>query len=192
MRLSVSRVSSFNDPFELHFKPGQPLTRSGAKKHLRDRMRRPTFWARAAAHFPNLSHKQLKRTIANFRGRLISGHIDAQDSLVEFHRSNPGKSMDRNVRLMCFTELKHEDPAEIPMWGYYAAKHQGVRIHVRRQFFEQAGFSLAFHIIFAEVGIGLFFLMGSRKGCICGRIVRFISSWPSDGREKVRFLSRSA
>jgi len=72
--------------------------------------------------------------------------------------------MDRNVRLMCFTELKHEDPAEIPMWGYYAAKHQGVRIHVRRQFFEQAGFSLAFHIIFAEVGIGLFFLMVIAEG----------------------------
>jgi hypothetical protein len=142
LRLSVSRISSFNDPFELHLKAGSRLTRSGAKKYLRDRMRHPGFWATAAAHFPGLTHKQLKRTVANLRDRLISSHIDVQDSIVELHRSKPWESMERNVRLMCFTEPKHEDPAEIPMWGYYAAKHQGVRIHVRRQFFEQAPFSL--------------------------------------------------
>jgi hypothetical protein len=28
------------------------------------------------------------------------------------------------------------------MWGYYGAKHEGVRIHVRREFCQQAGFSL--------------------------------------------------
>ena len=142
MRLSVSKISSFNDPFELHLRVSRRLTRSGAKKHLRERMRRRSFWARAAAHFPYLTGKQLKRTIASARGQMISSHVNAQDSLVEFQRSRPWESMDRNVRLMCFTERKHEDGAEIPMWGYYAAKHQGVRIHVRRQFFEQAGFSL--------------------------------------------------
>jgi hypothetical protein len=142
LRLSVSRISSFNDPFELHLKPGTRLTHSGAKKNLRSRMRRSNFRATAARRFPGLTRKQLRRTLANARGPMISSLIDAQDSLVEFQRSNSWKRMDHNVRLMCFTEPKQEDPGEIPMWGYYAAKHQGVRVHVRRQFFEQAQFAL--------------------------------------------------
>lgn len=142
LRLSVARISLFNDPFELHLRAGKRLTRSGAKRHLKSRMRDERFLRMAAEHFPGLSRKQLKRTIWSNRDQLISRHIDQQDSLIELHRSHPWQSMERNVRLMCFTEPKDNDPAEIPMWGYYAARHEGVRIHVRRQFVEQAGFSL--------------------------------------------------
>jgi hypothetical protein len=50
--------------------------------------------------------------------------------------------MERYVRFMCFTEPKENDLSEVPMWGYYGAKHEGVRIHVRKEFCEQVGFSL--------------------------------------------------
>jgi hypothetical protein len=142
LRLSVARISSFNDPFELHLRAGNPLTRSGAKRHLRSRMRDKRFWEMAAQYFPGQNRKQLKRTIRSNRGRLISAHLEAKDSLVQLHRSQAWKSMERYVRLMCFTEPKDDDPAEIPMWGYYGAKHEGVRIHVGKRFCEQVGFSL--------------------------------------------------
>jgi hypothetical protein len=122
LRLSVARITSFNDPFELHFKVSKPLTRSSAKKHLRSRMQREGFWKMAAARFPGLTRKELKRVVANTRGQLVSKHIALQESVVESHRRRPWVTMERHARLMCFTEPKHHDPAEIPMWGYYAAK----------------------------------------------------------------------
>src|SRR4029077_17591498 len=54
------------------------------------------------------------------------------------------------------------------------------------------GLSLAFHIIFAAIGIGLFFLIVIAEGMYLRMHRRFISSWPSDGRGEVRFFSRSA
>ena len=138
-RLSVARISAFNDPFELYFRPGKRLTRSAGRKTVRSRMRREGFWAMAASYFPGHTRKQLKRLVRGKMGQMISRHIEKQDALVEFQRSHSWETMEQYVRLMCFTEPKENDPAEVPMWGYYGAKHEGVRIHIAKGFCEQVG-----------------------------------------------------
>src|SRR5262249_15875394 len=137
-RLSVARLSSFNDPFELYLTAGKRLSRTGARKVLRSRMQREEFWSMAERQLPGRSRKQLQRIVNSMRGHLISRHVENQQHLSEFHRSHPWKTMERYVRFMCFTEPKENDPAEVPMWGYYGARHEGVRIHFRKEFCEQA------------------------------------------------------
>jgi hypothetical protein len=105
-------------------------------------MQREGFWKMAATRFPGLTRKELKRMVADKRGQLVSKHIALQESVVESHRRRPWVTMEQYARLMCFTEPKHDDPAEIPMWGYYAAKHTGLRVHIAKPFCEQARFSL--------------------------------------------------
>ena len=105
-------------------------------------MQREEFRAMAATQFPGHTPKQLKRIVRSNRGGMISAYIKKEDALIELHRSHPWKSMERYVRFMCFTEPKENDLAEVPMWGYYGAKHEGVRIHIRKEFCEQSRFSL--------------------------------------------------
>jgi hypothetical protein len=142
MRLSVSRITSFNDPFELHMSESDPLSRSGARHSLRHSNKSARFRSQLAAAYPGATSRQLKKIIHAQRGKLISKLVEGQDQLTKQHRSSPWAGMEKLARLICFTERKQDAPEEIPMWGYYADSHCGVRIHVARDFFEDENFSL--------------------------------------------------
>src|SRR5256885_14026279 len=76
LRLSVAKIGSFNDPFELHLSAKRRLTRTAARSLLRKRMQDNDFWARAAAQRPALTGKELKRSFRQTRGQMISRSVE--------------------------------------------------------------------------------------------------------------------
>jgi hypothetical protein len=136
MRLSVSKVTSFNDPFELHVKQGQPLTRKGAKAVLRERLRANslTFQQLAQAKYKGIWGKKLKKQIRQDRPQFVANYLSSEASLMESVRRIPTEGMNRKMRLMCLTKPQENDSGELPMWAYYADSHKGIRIHLTEAF----------------------------------------------------------
>lgn len=127
--LMVSRISRFNDPFELMYRVGGTITRAKARKIVLNRQKSPEFIERLLAHAPHLrsSRRELRKFL---RDSLTSGTdalLQNHERLCEQQVSDRLGLADKHMRIVCFS-AEAEPSAEILMWSHYAAKHAGVRI----------------------------------------------------------------
>ena len=139
LRLSVSKATDFNDPFELHLTPGPPLTRNQAKQSFETVKKRESFQRSIMRKKGLKTISQLKRHLRTHRQHYINTLIVRQPELIQTNRDQIWEVMDDSARVMCFAKVKDKDPVEIPMWGYYGSGHTGIRLHVSENFFKRDG-----------------------------------------------------
>lgn len=82
------------------------------------------------APVPNAIREELKNNYLE---------VNRSDFLVDKHREDVFNNYDQNSRVMCLSEPPSDTALEVPMWGYYADGHKGVRIHVTESFIQAAG-----------------------------------------------------
>jgi len=137
-RLSVSKVSTFNDPFELHFSKGKTPSRNDIKRQLRS----PNYIAQVRRRYPNLSDRQIKKLTKENRSEIVANLLAEQETIYEEQQKRLAEFMDTRGRVMCFVEPDVGSPFELPMWAYYSYKHTGMRIGLSDTFIQRKGFLL--------------------------------------------------
>lgn len=131
-RLKVSKVSQFNDPFELRYKCVGEFTRKEAESFVQERLDRKGFI-------------QLLGNMNEFRGkneREIKHHYEENkteiadkilDLIPDAHRKlidGTAKKADEIVRVICFSKPTQKPLEEILLWSHYARSHSGCRIWI--------------------------------------------------------------
>lgn len=143
LRLSVSKVSTFNDPFELHLMPGENVTPLDARIMI-DRMlqARLPFVIRLLGRFPNVRDLTFEGLPPEARTLLITNYLSQQRNLIAKLRANFVATYEKHTRVMCLCRWKMDKPLEIPMWAYYAVGHTGIRLHLSPELVHQKGCDL--------------------------------------------------
>lgn len=140
MRLSVSKVGSLNDPFELHMKRGKEMTQREARLYVERAHKRKEFVAGFAAKYPQLGPHELKKRLRDEKGIQIKNLLGSQEHMMRANREQIKISM-RHARIMCFADVTDDTYPEIPMWAYYGDSHKGVRFSLSEEFFQRKRYS---------------------------------------------------
>ena len=139
-RMSAASICDFNDPFELHHRPGRPPTDVEKMQRARDaaKRNRDEFEARMMVRGKNL--KRAKRAVNKaLRKKTGNPFGPITPMLIESHRERALRVFDAATKVICCSKGLDRHPGEIPMWGYYAECHRGIRIHYTPEFYLRDG-----------------------------------------------------
>lgn len=125
-RLKVSRISSFNDPFESRWGSGGEMTRPKAKKL--DRLVRKEIASQIRQSNPFLKTKEIKRHLKLTRDERLNSFLTDYAATEEAAMIKRGQIIDQTFRVICFASSEADFTHEILMWSHYSASHRGVRI----------------------------------------------------------------
>jgi hypothetical protein len=125
-RLKVSRISSFNDPFESRFAYDGEMNRSKAKKI--DRRSKDALATHIKRLHPHFNRKEVKAYLKSTQDQRLDTFIKGYRSTEEGAMLEREKIIDEEFRVICFTSSEIEPHHEILMWSHYAGSHKGVRI----------------------------------------------------------------
>lgn len=135
-RMSVASVCDFNDPFELHHRPGRPPTGEEKKQRAKEaaKRNRAEFEAKMMLEGKNL--KRAKRKVNKELGKKAGNLFEPiTPMLIESHRERATRIFDEATKVISCSKALDPHPGEIPMWGYYAECHRGIRIHYTPDFY---------------------------------------------------------
>jgi len=127
-RISVSRISEFNDPFECHARVVSPET----PKERQELFKKASIGiTQKLMHTENLSKYKAKIKAEKIT-RASHSRIESATKATELNMNNffSHDAIDKSVRVSCFVTPSDNNPQETPMWAYYGESHQGVRIHI--------------------------------------------------------------
>ncbi len=134
-RLAVSKVTSFNDPFELHLMPGEQATLDEAVMLMQRMMDvHKEYAALVKQHYPTIDVTDINNSPREIREELAFMYIERTPAVTERIKKYVVAMFDRKGRVICFAKPLPRSPLEIPMWGYYGDGHKGVRIHASQYF----------------------------------------------------------
>lgn len=142
-RMSASSIRDFNDPFELHHRPGKRPNLREAQERQRDILKRnkttiELTWVLRGVDAKN-ARRKLKKWQRKGRGRKGRFVSEMTPDLIEAQRERSFVRFDEALKVMCCSNASAPHSGEIPMWGYYAECHRGVRLHFRPSFYTQKG-----------------------------------------------------
>ena len=132
--LKVSRISTFNDPFEFLYVPIGKMTPQKARTMVEYKINNPDasphFWFVARQRFSNAKNeKELKRLVRKSIPQLVINLVSGFEKIKNTTLENRGNVADANLRAICFCDADKVKPLdEILIWSHYANKHKGVRI----------------------------------------------------------------
>lgn len=152
--LKVSKVSSFNDPFECAYRITGKMTLTSCRKYIRDRWDNPSFLQRVLGFMPEL--KSLKKAKRHLKSNIDywAAHILKNEKFViEGLREKREALMDETMRVASFAASDVDPKDEILLWSHYAQKHTGIRIGF--EFPENKGLYGIAPIDYREERIGL-------------------------------------
>ncbi|MES2659501.1 MAG: DUF2971 domain-containing protein [Verrucomicrobiota bacterium] len=163
--MSVSSIRDFNDPFELHLKPGRQGTPAEELQRTKTVAARnhDELIARAILAGHNIRRYRRKLAKVTKKPDLLRG---LTDQLIENQRERSIRHFDAATKVMCFSEQRDPESSEIPMWGYYADCHRGVRVHLHPEFYRRPGilvFDIDYEPLPPEVGFAESKLPGLNK-----------------------------
>lgn len=127
--LMTSRISTFNDPFELMYRVTGEMDLSRARAYVLSRARKPDFLLSIQQRYPAVrtSHdlKQfLRANLERMAASLVAGFPTTSRKTLNQRE----KLADENLRVVCFSSSDARPRDEILMWSHYGGKHCGVRI----------------------------------------------------------------
>ena len=139
-RMSAASICKFNDPFELHHRPGRFPTEEEENVRVKAVARRnkEIFEAKVLLSGGNLSRakRKVNKAIKKKTGNQFKGFTEEQ---IDSQRERSFRIFDEAAKVICCTLDQPPHPGEIPMWGYYAQDHNGIRIHYRPEFYQRPG-----------------------------------------------------
>ena len=130
-RLRVSKVSSFNDPFECMYAATGNMTEEKAARYYADRCEDPNFRDEAlSAAFPNLIiPENAKRQFLNDRrGQVAKELVEKFEMLKTASAAERESIIDATLRVACFSAEDADPGDEILMWSHYSNSNRGVRV----------------------------------------------------------------
>lgn len=136
-RMSAASIRDFNDPFELHLKPGRMPTRKEALERTTQIHDRNREMNEMIAIVRGVKVSVVRKAAKKLKGSRF--FEDNTPDLIEKQRAIAISRADEAIKVMCCAEATDPHPGEIPMWGYYADGHRGVRLHFRSSFYTQHG-----------------------------------------------------
>lgn len=129
-RLRVSRIGSFNDPFEFSFRTVGEMTFEKARDYHRARLDHPGFQEAAKTLFPKLAGNKDK-----LRKAMVALIPENARKMVETFGQTEQEILMKNqiyaneiLRLLCFSDSDVKKEDEILIWSHYASSHTGIRI----------------------------------------------------------------
>ena len=144
-RVSASSIHEFNDPFELHHRPGRLPTPEEEIERVRE----------VAAQ----NWSELEQLIAADGGNIdilrkkLAGNpkdfMGITQIIIESQRDRSPRIFDIHTKVICCTADLPPHSGEIPMWGYYAQCHCGIRVHYRVNFYQRPGI-VTFPIVYKD------------------------------------------
>lgn len=157
LRLKVSSLREFNDPFENSpVIEGDQITYKSLKDYFRDSNTIDRLYQTYRHALPAKNKREFKRNLRSMNKREIYQRVKTAipDGLRETLREQTERFSDV-CRVLCFSHLDRIKPhEEILMWSHYSAGHTGVRIS-----FETNNFSLIsknlFEVIYQEKRVKL-------------------------------------
>jgi len=125
-RLMTSRVSGFNDPFELLYSAKRTLTPAEAAAQIQNRLADPAFQAALKDARITAGPDQVQRMVT--QPHVVEALISKHAENVEHGLKERLQNADDTLRLICFSSAQACPLDEILMWSHYANKHRGHRI----------------------------------------------------------------
>ena len=128
-KLFASKVSDFNDPFELAYRLSGEITYKKAKRFMESRFNKRDFYEHTKLLYPNKvkNERDYKIYIRRNKKLLIDNFFKNYRSLSEIDLR---EAACRNARCICFTAFDVEPMDEILLWSHYADSHKGIRIGI--------------------------------------------------------------
>jgi Protein of unknown function (DUF2971) len=124
-RLKVSRVSTFNDPFDCMFRMSGDMTADKATAYIESWMRSPEIMKQIQLKYPEVRNMDALRHFRSMMAMLLVDNFDSfKNELLDDHYT----LIDPHFRAVCFSESTEDPLDEILLWSHYAAKHRGIRI----------------------------------------------------------------
>lgn len=138
-RMSVADATEFNDPFEFHFSPGEPLSTSLAKQRVRKAMKSPAVLAhqKMVSEKFGISRKEKRRLLREHSKAIVEGFKQGDGMSIEGLREEIFRFTKEVAKIVCCTRDYVEDDAQNCMWAYYANDHRGVRLHLNDSFYSR-------------------------------------------------------
>jgi hypothetical protein len=133
-RISVSRISNFNDPFELQMKHEGSLIRDVIRRQAKNRLKKPSIKDELRAAYSSLPRKTFKKFLRGVVTKSTDHMIASSPELLKSQIDTTWEISDNLHRVLCMTENRENSPSEVPMWAYYASDSRGIRIHFRDDF----------------------------------------------------------
>ena len=128
-RLKVSLVTEFNDPFECMYRPIGEMNYNKAKRHVISRLDIPEFLDALIEARPKLENRLNARRFAASNVSLMAESLVAQfDEVKSATLETREDTVNRSMRIACFSAHDVLPRDEILIWSHYAGKHTGVRI----------------------------------------------------------------
>lgn len=129
VRLKVSKVSTFNDPFEGMFFIAGDMTLEKARAYIVDRFDSPSFLAEVRRHKPSLktdagASQYAKDHLSEMANALFLGWQQVSNTTMKDREP----MIDRVLRVVSFCSEKARVLDEILMWSHYASSHKGIRV----------------------------------------------------------------
>lgn len=127
--LMVSKISSFNDPFECAYRITGDITLESCKTWIRSRWDSSDFLqmileVRPELKTPKKAKRHLKANITFWADHFYKNRHAVERKLREIRTT----FMDREMRVASFSSNKAKPADEILMWAHYSNKHRGIRI----------------------------------------------------------------
>jgi len=107
--LKVSRISTFNDPFEFLYVPVGKMTPQKARTMVEYKINNPDasphFWFVARQRFSNAKNeKELKRLVRKSIPQLVINLVSGFEKIKNTTLDNRGNVADANLRAICFCD----------------------------------------------------------------------------------------
>jgi Protein of unknown function (DUF2971) len=130
-RLRVSKVSSFNDPFECMYAVTGTMTEEKAAEYITTRCSDPSFREEVmSVAYPNLivPDSAKKQFLRDKHDVMVTALVDKFEELKKASMSERETIIDATLRVACFSADCAQPGDEILMWSHYSNSHRGVRI----------------------------------------------------------------
>lgn len=139
-KMSASSVLDFNDPFELHHRPGRLPTKEEEQARIRTVAKRNKEEFEAKILLQGGKLKRAKRKVNKAMAQKKKNPFaSTTPALIESQRERAPRIFDAATKVICCASSENPHPGEIPMWGYYADCHRGIRIHYTPAFYMRDG-----------------------------------------------------
>lgn len=140
-RMSASKVSKFNDPFEANVKSIGSFS-NAAKNRVSKKMEAELmrFYMSKKPHLKPKDAKKKARKQLQRKSHTFNYCNKGTEKI--FNKEDSHKIIEKTSRIICFVDPNVTPIDDTRMWGYYSDNHTGSRVHLHTHFFKCAGLNI--------------------------------------------------
>jgi len=138
-RMSAASIYDFNDPFELHHRPGLPPTENEKRQRARQLMNRNQTKYEMLSILRGAKPKKGKKSERVMQNNIRTSLGEIAQTSIETQRERSPRIFNQTTKVICCSKASKPHSGEIPMWGYYAECHRGIRVHYTPDFYIRNG-----------------------------------------------------